>query len=815
MARDPRERREDRESTERVRRSRTVKRVQDSRANRTILIRTVILLSLFGVLIFAPLFWKLFQIQILRHDEYQSKAINQQTMDAAVAANRGTITDANGNVLAMSATVYDVIISPADFAKLQKSWDDKEKNKPGSNKYPRPDARVVALGLSDILGVEAEKVEKQLEKTSSYYEVAAKRVEKETADAVREFITENHLSNSVYPTPTSKRYYPYGSLAAQVIGWVNPNQDNRGAYGMEAMYESTLAGETGRVVTAKDGRNTEMKFSFQDYYDATDGNDLELTIDTTIQYYCERILEKGIEMFDVQDGGFVIAMDPKTGAIKAWANSPTYDLNDPWGITDPVMTEYLETVKEDPSAAEDAYTKALGQMQNKQWRNKAINDSYEPGSTFKSMVLAAALEEGVITESDTFYCPGYKEVDGRRISCSKKEGHGSQTLAKAVANSCNPAFMTIGQALGPNKFYDYLEDFGFLEATGVDMQGESHQSPVPNLLWPRKTFTAPATQQNTYLATASFGQGFQVTPIQLITAASAVINGGHLMQPYVMQSITDPDGNIVEHNEPTEVRQVVSEETSQRCRAILEGVVDGGTGKYAYVPGYRIGGKTGSSETLESRQGKDHTIVSFLGFAPADDPQIVVLVMYDRPLPAYAHASTTAKDYYISGGNMAAPMAGELLSNILDYMGVERVYTDAEKAMIDVTVPNVVGQTAQIGREGIQNAGFAIRTVGEGETVTAQIPVGGAVIPSGSEVVLYLGEEKPADLVSVPNLWGKTAAQAQASLKENGLYLKIGGSSRYLSETATVGSQAITSGTKVERGTVVECTFIDNSIKND
>lgn len=784
----------------------------DRRANKTVLRRTIFLMAVFGVVVFALLFWRLFDIQIVNQDFYESKAIDQQTMDNPVAANRGTITDSNGNVLAMSATVYDVILSPADFVKLQKSWDTAHEKNPDKPGYDRPEAKVIAAGLAAILDGDQEKIAGQLEKTSSYYEVAARRVEKEVADAVRTFVTDHHLSNSVYTTPTTKRYYPYGSLAAQLIGWVNPNQDNKGAYGMEALYEETLAGETGRVVTARDGRNTEMKFSFQDYYDATDGNDIELTIDTTIQYYCERILEKGIEMFDVQDGGFVIAMDPKTGAIKAWANSPAYDLNDPWGITDPILSQYLETVKNDPTATEDAYRTALGQMQNKQWRNKAINDTYEPGSTFKSMVLAAALEEGVVNESSTYYCPGYKEIDGTRISCSEKKGHGYQTLAQAVANSCNPAFMEIGQALGAQKFYDYLEDFGFLEATGVDMQGESHLSPVPNLLWPRSKFTAPSNSQNTYLATASFGQGFQVTPIQLITAASAVINGGHLMEPYVMRSITDPKGNVVRQNEPTEVRQVVSEETSRRCRTILEGVVNGGTGKRAYVPGYRIGGKTGSSQTLESRMGIDHTIVSFLGFAPADDPQIVVLLMYDNPKPVSLHSNYTARGYYISGGNMAAVMAGELLSDILDYMGVERVYTDDEKAMIDMTVPNVVGQTAQIGRETVTGAGFALRTVGEGETVTAQIPVGGAVIPSGSEVVLYLGEEKPTDLVAVPDLRGKTASEAQSTLGQYGLYLKINGSSRYLSSKAMVASQTIAPGTQVERGTVVECVFADNSM---
>ncbi|MCI8474654.1 MAG: PASTA domain-containing protein [Oscillospiraceae bacterium] len=791
--------------------------IPDRKANRTILWRTIILMLLFGAVTFAPLFHRLYTIQIKEHATYQQRAIDQQTMDNAVSANRGRILDANGKVLAMSATVYDVIISPKDFENLQANWDKAFTDNSGriltekKNYYPRPEAEDIANELAAILELEPEKVLQRLEK-DSYYEIAASRVEDEVADQIRALITDRHLSNSVYLIPTAKRYYPYGSLASQLIGWVNWRNDNKGAYGMEALYEKELAGETGRVVTAKDGKNRELRYSFQDYYDASDGNDLTLTVDTTIQYYSERILEKGIEMFDVQNGGFVIAMDPKTGAIKAWANSPTYNLNDPWDVTDPILSQYLETVQNDPTALEDAYNTALKDMRNRQWRNRAINDTYEPGSTFKSMVLAAALEEGVVNENSTFYCPGFYVVADRTISCSKKApGHGSQDLAQAVANSCNPAFMMIGQALGAEKFYDYLEDFGFLEATGVDMQGESHINPVSaGLIWRRDKFTSANGITN--LATASFGQGLQVTPIQLITAASAVINGGHLMEPYVMQSVTTPDGTVIKQNESTEVRQVVSEETSRRCRAILEGVVDGGTGKRAYVPGYRIGGKTGSSETLESRRGEDRTIVSFLGFAPADDPQIVVLLAFDKPLPATPGNNLTAKGYYISGGNMAAMMAGELLGDILDYMEVEKVYSEEERAKIDMTVPNVVGQTAQIGREAAQNSGFAVRTVGEGETVTAQIPAGGAVIPSGSEIVLYLGQEKPTDLVTVPDLRGQTAAQAQATLAQVGLYLKISGSSSYMSSNAIVAGQDLTIGAEVEQGTVITCSFSDNTM---
>ena len=798
----------------------------DRKLNRTILHRTLFLLVTFGLLTFIPLFFRLWTIQIRDHELYQGKAISQQTRDNAVSANRGKILDVNGNVLASSGTVYDVILSPGDFKAVQENWDKKFKDDKGNiltekrGYYPRPEADTVAAALAEILEVDYERLRAYFEKNTKYEQLTT-RVEREVAQEIWQLISDMHLSNSVYTTPTTKRYYSYGSLASQVIGWVNPNLDNTGAYGMESMYEEELAGETGRVVTAKKGDGTEMKYSFQDYYDATDGNDLHLTIDTSIQYYCERILEKGVEMFDVQNGGFVIAMDPKTGAILAWANSPTYDLNDPWTVSDPVLAEYLETVRTELAekgelTEEDkkkAYNTALGNAQNKQWRNKAISDSYEPGSTFKSIVLSIALEEGVVSEASTFYCPGYYVVDGSRISCWQKDGrHGTQTLTQAVQNSCNPAFMQIGQAVGAETFYDYLVNYGLSEPTGIDMQGESKRDPVPNLIWPRSTFTAGTTDQNTYLATASFGQGLQITPIQLITAISAVVNGGHLMQPYVMDSITDAEGNVVLQTEPTEVRQVISEETSERCRAILEKVVDGGTGKRAYVPGYRVGGKTGSSETLESRRGEDRTIVSFVGFAPADDPQIVTLVAFDKPQPVSKGSNYTANGYYISGGNMAGMLTGELMEDILEYMGVERVYTEEQQAFIDVTVPNVVGQVSSVGIDAAKSAGFTVRTVGEGDAVTGQIPVGGAVIPSGSQVVLYLGEEKPADQVAIPSLWGKTAAQAQEILEKYGLYLRVSGSSRYMSANATVASQSIAWGTLVERGTVVECQFSDNSM---
>lgn len=786
----------------RNKKNRVIQQQPDRRANRTILVRTLFLLLVFGILAFIPLFLKLYDIQITNNKYYLERAIDQQTRDSEVSANRGTIYDSTGTPLAMSYTAYNIQLSPRDIAELQISYQEAvEKGK--TPEYPAPSSELISQGLAEILDLDADGIAERLTKTWSQYEVIKWRVEDDEANAVREFISTNHLSSGIYVMPTTKRLYPKGSLASQVIGWVNFKNDGKGAYGMEAVYEDQLAGATGRVVTAKNGSGTEMLYRFEDYYDATDGNDLTLTIDATIQSYCERILEKGIEMFEVQNGGFCIVMDPKTGAILAWANSPTYDLNDPWAVTDPILSAYLEQVQNDPDAKESAYTEALQQVQNQQWRNKAINDTYEPGSTFKTVVLAAALEEGVVTESDHFYCSGSVMFDflTQPIRCSNRNGHKDQDLATAVGNSCNPAFIAIGQRLGAEKFYDYLEAFGFLDPTGIDILGESKINPVSaGLIWSRDFFTSTTGQAS--LATASFGQTFQITPIQLITAASAVVNGGYLMQPYVVSKIVDPDGNVVQQKEPTVVRQVISEQTSERCRNILEKVVDGGTGHNAQVEGYRIGGKTGSSETLE----KDHTIVSFLGFAPVDDPQMIVLLAYDNPKPSAPGSNYTAGDWYISGGIMAATMAGELIEDILDHMGVEKAYT----AQADTLVPSVVGLGLTDATARLNDANLSLRTVGDGDTVTGQIPIANASIPGGSEVVLYMGTDVPTDQVEVPDVRGKTAEAARQILANVGLYMKAAGATDYGSSTVA-SSQSINPGTMVDRGTTVEVHFIDNT----
>ena len=449
------------------RKHRRVVQQPDHRANRTILVRTLILLAVFGVAVFIPLFVRLWQIQIRDYDRFQELAVEQQTGDSVVAAQRGVIYDRNGEVLAMSATVYNIQLSPKEILACQEAYADDVKNGKELD-YPEPTDEFIASNLAQILGLEEEDILKRLEKTYSMYEIIAQRVDEDTRNEVLAFTTENHITG-IFTPPTTMRIYPKGSLAAQVIGWVNPNTENTGAYGIEAQYESVLAGETGRIVTAKNADGTQMLYQYENYYDGMDGCDLELTLDSKIQSFCENILAKGIEQFEVQDGGFCIAMDPNTGEILAWANSPTFDPNDPWAVSDPVLLQYLADIESGEYTKEEAYQKALAEgatteeardtaisaaeseVLYKQWANRSISSTYEPGSTFKSIVLAAALEEGVVSESSTFYCSGVAQVDGwsgAPIQCSDRDGHGTQTLAKAVANSCNPAFIAIGQALG-------------------------------------------------------------------------------------------------------------------------------------------------------------------------------------------------------------------------------------------------------------------------------------------------------------------------------------------------------------------------------
>ena len=790
------------------------------RSNRLVLRRSLILMLVCGVGLFIPLVVQLWGIAIRDHDFYQEKASNQQLMDVSVSAHRGEIRDANGEVLAMSATVYDLILAPKDLMNSvdQDDFEDEDGNfDEDAWRAAVDDLRGEIIdGLMTVRpDLDRSDLERRMVKEESQYERLLTELEEEEAQAIRTFIEENDTGYYLYLTPSTKRYYPFGALASQVLGFVN---SEGGVYGLEAGYEDLLKGIPGRVVTGRTAENDELYNSYSNYIDAVNGYDLTLTIDSTIQSYAEQILEKGIAAYDIRNGGVCIVADPNTMEILAMASSPEFDPNSYSAVIDSLLQGEIQTdapaiyeqlkaenaqkpVEEQLTDAElqqKAQSQATASARETQWRNKGLKEPYEPGSTFKALVLAAALEEGVVSESDTFYCPGYYVVNGVRINCSEHSGHKDQNLAKAVQNSCNPAFMMIGQRLGAEKFYDYFEAFGMTEPTGIDLPGEE-----VGLVWDRDYLTSPEGYLS--LATASFGQRFTVTPLQMITAFSAVINGGNLYQPYVVQSVTDASGAQIQSNEPTLVRQVVSEETSQRCRAILETVVSEGTGGNAYQAGYRIGGKTGSSETIPKED--DRTIVSFMGFAPADDPEIIVLLAYDKPQPASPGGNWSTTGVYISGGNMAAPMAGELIGQILDYLDVEKQYTAEESAAVDVTTPRVTGYTVADAESRLEAKGLSFRTVGEGDVVTGQVPAANAAVPGGSTVILYLGGAAPEETGTVPNVVGLSYEAAKKTLEDAGFFMRAGGTSTFYGDSSKAQNQSVAFGETAAIGTIVDVQF--------
>ena len=781
-------------------------------SKRAIFRRTIFLMLVCGVLMFVPLAWKLWDIAIVHHDEYQKMAAQQQTLDFSISASRGNIYDRNGNVMAMSATVYKLILSPLDLVKSVPNKD--ENGKPleeevySARVAARQDQMVEELmALAPTL--DRERVVKQVHNTKSAYWEIRTNIEEEEAESLRSYIAENKTSSYLYLINSTKRYYPYAGLAAQALGFVN---DNGGAYGIEAVYNELLEGTAGRGYTTRTAGGTERFNTYANYVDAVDGYNLTLTIDATIQSYLEKTLEEGIEDFDIQGGAFAIAMNPKTGAVLGIASSPEFDPNSYSKVTDERLLAQMETDKNeifeklkaantenltDSELMSKAEAQAYSNAVNTQWRSRAIDSRYEPGSVFKAVVLAAALEEGLVKESDRFFCSGSVQVATETIHCSRRQGHLDQDLTKAVGNSCNPAFMEIGQRLGRDKFYQYFEAFGLMENTGIDLPGEAS---LKNAIWPKEKM-GPVE-----LATASFGQRFEITPLQMICAFSAVINGGNLVKPYVVQTVTAQDGTVIQNTQTEVVRQVVSQQTSQRAANILEKVVSEGTGGNAYVAGYRIGGKTGSSEV---RLEKDHTLVSFMGYAPADDPQVIVLLAYDRPKPKEPGSDWSTTGVYISGGNMAAKKAGPLIAQILDYMGIEKVYSAGESAAVDVSMPKVTGMSLSDAENALKKKNLKFRTIGEGDTVSRQVPAASASIPGGSTVILYLGDAAPEESAAVPDVTGMTYEGARAALEKAGFFMRASGVSTYYGNSTTAERQSVAGGDVAAIGTVVDVRFFN------
>ena len=777
-------------------------REQNQRANRTILRRTLVLMVLCGIVAFVPLIGTLYHLMITEHDYYNEKAIKNQTRSTNLTATRGVIYDANMNVLASSSTVETVFIDPNEIAEQMKQPEN-------SNLLDQ-----IARGLGEILDVEPSFVYEQAADKQYRYKVIKRKISEELADEVRAFISENSITG-VYLETDLKRYYPNSSLAAQALGFVS--SDNNGSEGLEAYYNDELSGTAGKVVTSKGNYGSEMLYTYEKYYDASDGSSLITTIDSTVQDYVEKNLQNAIDKYEIKNGAFCIVMDVNTGEIKAMATLGSYDPNNYLEIYDDTTALLLENERAaalalpEASAAYEAaietYKQDVAAARMAQWRNRCVSDGYEPGSTFKLITLASALDSGAVTLNDSFYCGGQEKFTGREqiLNCWKSAGHGAQTTAQALGNSCNIAFGHIGLRMGGDTFYDYLKSFGVMEKTGVDLPGEAS-----GLFYERKYLNDPANYGTSYLITSSFGQSFRITPMQLVRAVAAIVNGGYVLEPYIVSEVVDADGNTVEKNEKTVLRQVISQQTSETMRTLMEQVVTEGTASAAQTPGYRVGGKTGTSEKLDEydengQQVKDK-IVSFVGVAPIDDPKYVVLVALDTPAYSENSEKYTVHGMYISGGLMAAPTVRDIFLDILPYLGVEPDYGSEDIRGVNFTVPDVIGMDETEAGELLAEKTITYRVVGTGSVVTDQLPVAGSQVPGNSQIILYMGAEKQATRVEVPDFIGCSVADVNYLASNAGLYVQAKGTDR-TDVYVLAAYQDIDPGTEVDRGTTITVEF--------
>ncbi len=776
------------------------------RANRTILKRTLILMLLCGIVLFVPLIATLYNLMIVEHDQYEEWAIENQTRSTTLTASRGMVYDRNMNILASSSTVETIFLDPNALARAIKEEDEKREDGKAYNSAVSVD--FIARSLAELLDVDPEFVREQATDTAYYYKVVKRKVPEETAQKVRELINEHDLSGIINLEVDSQRYYPYGSLASQIMGFVR--SDNVGAEGLEAYYDNALTGTAGAVITTKGNDGSEMLYTYEKYYDATDGNSLVLTLDTTVQYYVEKNLEEAIAKYDVRNGACGIVMEVDTGEVLAMATLGGYDPNNYLEIYDDSLREELEDLYQDAIRFDEdsrAYQKSLEEYNQRiaaarlaQWRNRCVSDGYEPGSVFKLITLAAGLDSGVVTENDHFHCNGFGHMFyGREqpVDCWKTVGHGDVDLKQALAGSCNPSFATIGIRMGGDLFYEYVKDFGFLEKTGMDLPGEAN-----GLFFGRKNYVNPDSTAS--LISSSFGQTFRITPIQLIRAISAVVNGGYLVQPHIVAQVQDPSGNTVQKTETTVLRQVISEETSAAMREMMEYVVSDGTGGKGSVPGYRVGGKTGTSEKIdvfdENGERTEDKICSFVGVAPIDDPKYAVLVVLDSP--------SRETGLMIGGGAMAAPTVSHIMTDILPYLGIEPDVSDEDLNLITLAVPDLTGMTEAEAATALQEKSFTYRRVGEGAVVMGQIPAPHALIPGKSEVIIYFSQEAPNEKVTVPDFSGMTLVSANQLAAREGLYMLITGVNQ-AAYNVTATYQSPEAGEQVKPGTTVTVEFTD------
>ncbi len=751
--------------------------------------------AVLGLLAFVPVLGRLYSLMITQYDYYAALALRNQTRTTTVTADRGDIFDRNMNILATSVSVENVYLDPHEL------------------KQSKADIPEISRVLGGILDKDPDWIEQQAGDIKKRYKQVGSRIDEETAAVIRSYINENQISG-IHLEPSSQRSYPFGSLAAQVIGFTNDS--NEGSEGVEAAYNSYLTGSTGKVITTKGNNEMDMPFSYENYISSRQGSSVILTLDATVQACLEKQMEAAIGRYDVQNGAFGLVMNCKTGEILAMATLGSYDPNHYLEITDTdtlLELEALEQAYQAQPPDSDAYTagkkawsEAVSAARLKQWRNRCLSDGYEPGSTFKVLTMAAALDCGAINLNTSFHCSGAEQIPGRaqRLHCWRSTGHGAEQTPQALQNSCNIAFAHIALKLGGERFYGYIEKFGILEKTGIDLTGESK-----GIFFDRQLVTDTDKWGTASLTSGSFGQTFKITPLQLVRAISSVVNGGYLLEPYIVSEIVDADGNTVMQAEPTIVRQTISRETSDTMRTLIQSVVTEGTAKNASVAGFSIGGKTGTSEKIdvfdENGQRVQDKIVSFVGIAPMEDPEYIVLVALDTP--------SRQTGIYISGGVMAAPTVGAVMADILPYLGVERHFSQEELAGKEILLEDMTDLTAADAARKLKEAGLSTSFSGEGDYVTGQIPAAGQTVPGGSEILLYLGTEAEQAKVQVPDFAGMHRQQAADAAGALGLYILVTGNAD-VSLAVTVTAQDIPQGTEVSVGTTIQLTFADTKARD-
>ena len=757
--------------------------------------RILLTMAVLGLLAFVPVGMRLYRLMVTEYDYYASLALRNQTRTTTVSADRGDIYDRNMNVLATDIGVETVYLDPHELKQAKEDLED------------------IARTLGKILDKDPQWILEQAGDLKQRYKQIASRVDEETAGLIRDYINENEIAG-IHLEPNAMRTYPYGTLAAQVIGFTNAS--GTGSEGVEAAYNSFLEGSAGKVITSKGNNEMDMPFSYEKYLSSRQGSSVILTLDTTVQACLEKQMEAAIARYDVQNGAFGLVMNAKTGEILAMATLGSYDPNNYLEITDSETAAELARLKleyqMEPEGSEGyrngktAYQEALTVAQLKQWRNRVLSDGYEPGSTFKVLTMAAALDCGAVDLNTHFHCSGSEQIPGRAqlLHCWRSQGHGAEQTPQALQNSCNIAFAHIALKLGGEKFYEYIEKFGILEKTGIDLAGESK-----GIFFDKALITDTDKWGTASLTSGSFGQTFKITPLQLVRAIASVVNGGNLMEPYIVSEVVDAEGNTVLKQEPTVTRQTIRKETSDTMRTLIQSVVEEGTAKNAQVAGFAIGGKTGTSEKIDvfdsSGQRVLDKIVSFVGIAPMDDPEYIVLVALDTP--------SRSTGIYISGGVMAAPTVGAVMADILPYLGVEQKFSEEEIRSKTIVLEDMTGLTGPEAEKLLKERSLTAQLIGAGETVTGQIPAAGESVPGGSEILLYLGEAVSRQEVEVPEFSGMNRAQAEQAAGKLGLYIQATGNSE-LSPAVTVTEQSIPPKTKTAIGTTVTLKFTDTGARD-